>query len=557
MRNSRPLLRRLGTLYAVGQAVAAELDRERVLQTITDAARDLSGAQFGAFFYNVSDSERGHYLLYTLSGAARAAFERFGEPRNTAVFAPTFAGEGVVRVADIRKDPRYGHNRPHHGTPVGHLPVTSYLAVPVTSRTGEVFGGLFLGHPDAGVFDEEAERVVVALASQAVHRARQRPPLRSGTTGARRRRAGEPGKGYFSPCSDTNCAIHWPRLQRPQRLAVRPARAEPALDSPVIAAGQLDPARRRSSTLSRVTQGRMRSAGRRSLAPSPAAVDSARGVRPARHALNSRCPDEAAPGRRRRRAARAGGRQPAYNAAKYTDRGGRITLEASGSGESAVLRVAGHRRRHPARMLPRIFDLFVQAERSLDRSQRRARHRPDAGARRWSRCTAAASRRAATGRAGAASSSSRLPARAPAPAARRSGPAAVPAASGPPRPRGRRQRGRRREPDAAPRLLGHEVRVADDGAVALAAARSPAARTSCCSTSACRAWTATRWRARLRERPGFAGSTLVALTGYGQEEDRRAGPRAAGFDHHLVKPVEVDHIQRLMAEPSTANAAVS
>jgi GAF domain-containing protein len=74
-------LRRL--LYAVGQAVAAELDRERVLQTITDAARDLSGAQFGAFFYNVTDAERGHYLLYTLSGAPRAAFEHFGAPRNT------------------------------------------------------------------------------------------------------------------------------------------------------------------------------------------------------------------------------------------------------------------------------------------------------------------------------------------------------------------------------------------------------------------------------------------------------------------------------------------
>jgi hypothetical protein len=40
-----------------------------------------------------------------LSGAPRAAFERFGVPRNTAVFAPTFSGEGVVRVADIRKDP--------------------------------------------------------------------------------------------------------------------------------------------------------------------------------------------------------------------------------------------------------------------------------------------------------------------------------------------------------------------------------------------------------------------------------------------------------------------
>jgi PAS domain S-box-containing protein len=51
--------------------------------------------------------------------------------------------------------------------PEGHLPVRSYLAVPVTSRTGEVLGGLFYGHPVPGVFTAEAETVVVALAAQA------------------------------------------------------------------------------------------------------------------------------------------------------------------------------------------------------------------------------------------------------------------------------------------------------------------------------------------------------------------------------------------------------
>ncbi len=47
------------------------------------------------------------------------------------------------------KDSRYGKNDPHFGMPKGHLPVCSYLAVPVTSRTGEVFGGLFFGHSRA------------------------------------------------------------------------------------------------------------------------------------------------------------------------------------------------------------------------------------------------------------------------------------------------------------------------------------------------------------------------------------------------------------------------
>lgn len=62
---------------------------------------------------------------------------------------------------------RYGRNAPHEGMPHGHLPVRSYLAVSVTSRTGEVIGGLFFGHPDAGVFGEESERLILGLAGQA------------------------------------------------------------------------------------------------------------------------------------------------------------------------------------------------------------------------------------------------------------------------------------------------------------------------------------------------------------------------------------------------------
>jgi signal transduction histidine kinase/CheY-like chemotaxis protein len=56
---------------------------------------------------------------------------------------------------------------PHHGMPKGHLPVRSYLAAPVRSRTGEVIGGLFFGHPEPGVFTERAERLVLGVAAQA------------------------------------------------------------------------------------------------------------------------------------------------------------------------------------------------------------------------------------------------------------------------------------------------------------------------------------------------------------------------------------------------------
>jgi PAS domain S-box-containing protein len=154
-------------LYEVGQLVAAQGELEHVVQTVTDAATELCGASFGAFFYNVVDKNHEAYWLYTLSGVSRDAFAQFPNPRSTAVFAPTFKGEGVVRSGDIKRDPRYGRNAPHSGMPAGHLPVCSYLAVPVISRTGEVLGGLFFGHPQENVFTERSEHLAVGIAAQA------------------------------------------------------------------------------------------------------------------------------------------------------------------------------------------------------------------------------------------------------------------------------------------------------------------------------------------------------------------------------------------------------
>lgn len=118
-----------------------------MVQIVTDAGVAISGAEFGAFFYNVLNERGESYMLYTLSGAPIAAFSKFPMPRNTQVFAPTFNGEGIVRSDDITKDPRYGRNAPRRGMPEGHLPVRSYLAVPVISRTGEVLGACSLAMP--------------------------------------------------------------------------------------------------------------------------------------------------------------------------------------------------------------------------------------------------------------------------------------------------------------------------------------------------------------------------------------------------------------------------
>ncbi|MBW3669780.1 MAG: SpoIIE family protein phosphatase [Actinobacteria bacterium] len=155
------------SLHDVGKALSADLDIERVVQAVTDAATELTDAEFGAFFYNRVGDDGEDYLLYTLSGASKEAFDGFGMPRNTPIFGPTFSGEAVVRLDDVTQDPRYGRMAPHHGMPPGHLPVRSYLAVPVRSRTGAVVGGLFFGHQEPGRFTEVDERIVDGIAAQA------------------------------------------------------------------------------------------------------------------------------------------------------------------------------------------------------------------------------------------------------------------------------------------------------------------------------------------------------------------------------------------------------
>ncbi len=157
----------LSILLRTSAALTREPDLDQLVQTVTDAGVELTGAQFGAFFYNVENEAGESYMLYTLSGAPRSAFENFPMPRNTAVFAPTFNGEGIIRADDITQDPRYGHNAPRAGMPEGHLPVRSYLAVSVYSRTGEVLGGLFFGHATPGVFTERSERGLTSLAAEA------------------------------------------------------------------------------------------------------------------------------------------------------------------------------------------------------------------------------------------------------------------------------------------------------------------------------------------------------------------------------------------------------
>jgi signal transduction histidine kinase len=164
----RAARREAEALFRISGALnSAALDLEAIVQLVTDEATALTGAQFGAFFYTTLDQHGQALLLYTLSGAPKEAFAKFGLPRATPLFAPTFAGASAIRIDDVTQDPRYGGMEPHRGMPAGHLPVTSYLAVPVISRSGTVLGGLFFGHPEPARFTEQHARMVTMVANSA------------------------------------------------------------------------------------------------------------------------------------------------------------------------------------------------------------------------------------------------------------------------------------------------------------------------------------------------------------------------------------------------------
>lgn len=157
----------LETLNRIGQEIASELDVDSLVHRVTEAGVELTHAKYGAFFYNVVNEQGEAMLLYALAGAPQSAFADFPAPRNTPLFEPTFSGAAVVRSGDVHEDVRYGLNTPNHGMPMGHLPVRSYLAVPVRLRSGEIAGSLLFGHPEPDQFDERAERLARGVAAQA------------------------------------------------------------------------------------------------------------------------------------------------------------------------------------------------------------------------------------------------------------------------------------------------------------------------------------------------------------------------------------------------------
>lgn len=240
------------------------------------------------------------------------------------------------------------------------------------------------------------------------------------------------------------------------------------------------------------------------------------------------------------------------NAAKYTDPGGRIALAATRAGDSVTVTVADNGIGIAPGMQQSIFEMFTQVDHSLERTQ--------AGlgvgltlAKRLIELHGGTLEAHSEG----LNRGSEFVVRLPAATATTPGPQAVPGTGADGMASGHRILVADDNIDFATsfalilRMLGNDVRVVHDGAAALEAAASlkPA---FCFLDIGLPKINGYDLAQRLRQMPATAHSTLIAVTGWGQEKDRQRA-HEAGFDHHMVKPVDPNAIETLLR---TARPAV-
>jgi PAS domain S-box-containing protein len=238
------------------------------------------------------------------------------------------------------------------------------------------------------------------------------------------------------------------------------------------------------------------------------------------------------------------------NSARYTPPGGEITLAAQPEAGEVVLRVRDTGVGIPADMLPRIFDMFIQVDRSLERSH------GGLG------IGLTLVQRLVESHGGSVTASS------PGPGKGSEFSVRLPIARGRGAPVQVAQRAAGQRPplrilvvddnqDSAETLglllrkLGDDVHVAHDGAAALAAAarHRPQVVFLDIGMPGMNGYEVAR---RIRMIPELKHVTLVAQTGWGQDHDRRLSSDA-GFDAHLVKPVDLDAVQQLLAALARVN----
>jgi two-component system CheB/CheR fusion protein len=245
-----------------------------------------------------------------------------------------------------------------------------------------------------------------------------------------------------------------------------------------------------------------------------------------------------------------------HNAAKYTAKGGRIHLSATRRAGDVIVRVEDNGVGIPPTMLPRIFDMFAQVDRSLDR------YSGGLGiglsvVKRLVEMHGGSVEAHSDGPGRGTEFLVQLPISMISGGSRRQPPGPTPEAAEPVK---RRILIAEDNEDTASslatilRIMGNDVRTVSDGLEAVARGRSfqPDVVLLDIGMPRLNGYEACRL---IRAEPWGNAAVIIALTGWGQEEDRRLATEV-GFDHYLVKPVETAALAKLLktgrtAEPET------
>ncbi len=150
----------LELLNSTGTTLASTLDLPSLLQETVNAATRISGARFGAFYYDaeheadIAGAEPLLKVAQAISGVTA---------RQAAAIASDLRVGPAMRHNDLQTAPDASEEDDDEGAPL----LRSCLSLPVRSRSGQLLGRLLLGHPQPGMFSQRSERIVAAIAAQA------------------------------------------------------------------------------------------------------------------------------------------------------------------------------------------------------------------------------------------------------------------------------------------------------------------------------------------------------------------------------------------------------
>jgi PAS domain S-box-containing protein len=550
----------------VRRLLATEKQRSIRLQEVAQAARTLNGSHSLDSVLRIITEEARRIIGTHQSVSSLTVNGQWAQAVNTVSLTDKYAawrgyaakpdGTGIYRLvcrdnkplrltqAELAAHPAFRGFGKEAGN---HPPLRGWLAVPFIRRDGGNLGLLQVSDKlDGGDFDEEDEATLVQLAliaSVAIENARLYEELRQGD-----RRKDEflatLAHELRNPLAPLRNSLQIMRLAGDDPAAVEQARTvmERQLRQLVRLIDDL-------LDVSRITRDKLKLRKERAelaLVVRNAVEISRPLLEAAGHELTVTLPDEPIPVDADVTRLAQVFSNLLNNAAKYTDPGGRVWLTVGREGGDALVTVKDTGVGIPAEHLPHVFEMFAQVDRSLERSQ------GGLGlgltiVRRLVEMHGGMVEAHSEGPGKGSTFVVRLPVSGGRPAERQS-----PAGAGEGKAAGRRCKVLVVDDDedtAASlgtmlRMMGHDVRTAHDGAEAVDAAGSyrPDLVLLDIGLPKLNGYEAAR---RIREQPWGKGMKLIALTGWGQEEDRRRA-KEAGFDQHVVKPVEPAALEQLL-----------